>query len=239
MPIPPTSIPTEKPPTPIVPTPTPTEIPRNPFLVKNLDFSKEGPVILEFSFGKNTYLVDFNLLPFTDFTPNERVNHLINQRFRAGNNSGMSVDGKYLNTILYLHSGYINSSPLEAEPIRVFIEGYRDETILDETYNMQRLESLEGKKISIAQGFNLGDFAVHAATKIPHEHMPSFTNIKEAVDVASSFGTRNKEGFSYFKNEPGVILTFCGWGPENASKNPNSFDYRYTYAQYVLGLKPE
>lgn len=236
MPIPPTPSPSQNESVPN--TPEPTEIPRNPFLFDNLDFSMEGPTVIEFSLEGSPIFVDFNLLPFKNDGSFEEVNHFLNYSFRPGANTAISVGEKYLNTIVYLHSGYINGVPLEAESLRAFIEGYSDGTILDNERISKKLHELEGQKVSIVKEGKLGEFTIEAASKIPHKYTQFLTKIVEIVDISSSFGVRNKRGFDYFRDNHGLLITFCGWGPEDASKNSQSPDYRYTYTQYVLGLKP-
>lgn len=222
--------------------PTATETP-NPFLIEKLDFSKESQIGISFNLGESTFYTSFKLLPFTNRTPDKDVNQVLNGQFRPGNGTGLSVDEKYRNTILYLHSGYIKGAkdkylPLQAEPIRSFIEGFDDQHTQNPGYYLPRLKSLEGQEVTINQDGVEQKFVIKATTRIPHAYIPLFLDIKNLDDIASNFGERNHEGFEYFKTNQGLLITFCGWGPEDSPQNSNSPDYRYTFTRYILGLTP-
>jgi len=222
---------------PDTPVPTATEIPRNPFVFESLDFSVEGDISLTADIDGVLAEIPARLLAIRDGLSVEEAQSR-NWAFRPGERVILSVEDNYLNTHLYLHSGYFQRSPLEAEVFRSYIEGSNDATILDLGFILQRLASLEGKSISIKQGASEEVFEVHAAAQIPHEaKVAFFTDTRTVLDLVSVFGLGNPEKFDYFRYNHGLILSFCGWGPENASRERTSPEYRYAYTQYVLGLK--
>jgi hypothetical protein len=198
---------------------------------------------ISFNLEKEPFFTNFELLPLTNNVPDKDVESLIKDQFRPGNGTALSVDEKYRNTILYLHSGYVVNGnnkdiPLQAEPIRSYIEGFDDKHTQNPDYYLPRLKSLEGQEVTINQDGVNQNFTIRAATRIPHAYLPLFGDIKNLDDLASNFGERNHEGFEYFKDNRGLLITFCGWGPENSSKNSANPNYRYTYTRYVLGLTP-
>lgn len=224
--------------------PTPTEISRNPFLVENLDLSKEVPLTITLSLNGDVYTTNVDLRHYrNDMTP-EEVDYLFNVIFKPGEGTAVSVDEKYGNVLIYIHSAYWRDEELEAEFLRKYIEGLFDATIMDDDdkeYFLERLASLEGVRITLVQeGGESAEFEIIAGVKIPHHQKPLFdADLKEVLDLVTTYGLGNPEGFEYFKENQGVLLTFCGWGPEEFdSRGHNDPEYRYAYTQYVLGLRP-
>ncbi|KKU23172.1 hypothetical protein A2376_02930 [Candidatus Woesebacteria bacterium RIFOXYB1_FULL_47_31] len=207
------------------PSPTPTEVLRNPFGIGELDLSKEGELTLEVVLNGESRKVSFMIKP--------------GELGQPGENAGATAEEGYFYVLLYLHSGYYGEEELEAEFLRNYIEGYNDRTITDDNYVLDKLDSLEGLVLTISQGNVQEKFEIYATAKIPHEAKPIFDlNNLSAADVVAQYAVGSPEKFEYFKDNPGILITFCGWGPESASRNPQSPDYRYTYSQYVLGLRP-
>ena len=205
--------------------PTPTEISRNPFRIGELDLSEEGQLTLDIVLNGENHMVSFVLSP--------------GELGQPGENAAATAEEEYFYVLLYLHSGYHDNQPLEVEFFRSYIEGDRDRTITDDNYVLDRLRSLEGLVLTISQGDVQESFEIYATAKIPHEAKPIFDlNDLSVVDVVVQYGIGSPEKFEYFKENQGILLTFCGWGPENASRDHTSPDYRYTYSQYVLGLRP-
>lgn len=223
----------------IAPEVRPTEIPRNPLLIEGLDFSKKGLIKIETKLGEKLFITDFNLLLFKNELAKEEVDNLINSLFRPGEKRGLVAVEKYQNIVIYLHSGYLGEKPLEAEPIRAFIEGYHDSTITNQEYFLGQLKRLEGETVKITQNNTIAEFEIKAAAQIPHQSIDSFRYLTDVVDSVIGNSIGNSEGFKFFRENRGVMLIFCGWGPENASRSPESPDYRYTYTYYILGLKPK
>lgn len=212
--------------------PTPTETPRNAFLIENLDLSREVPLTINFSLNGISHTTNVDLRLYRNDMSPEEVNKLFNVIFKVGQGTVVSVDENYRNTLIYIHSSYWKGEPLEAEYLRNYIEGQSDQTVLDEDYFLQKLAGLEGARMTLTQEGETTEFEIVAGVKIPNEEKSLFdANVKGVLDVITTHGLGNPEGFEYFKENQGVLLTFCGWGPEDA---PN----RYIYTQYVLGLKP-
>jgi hypothetical protein len=234
-PLPPT--PTGAPPEVFPPTPTVTEAPRNPFVFESLDFSVEGEVVFNVELDGVVTEIPARILVINDGLSVEEAQNL-DWAFRPGERVILSVEDAYRNTFLYLHSGYFQNSPLEAEVFRNYIEGSDDLTITNLGYILERLSSLEGKIIRVRQGGDTEEFEIHAAAQIPHEaKVAFFTDTRNVLDLVSIFGLGNPQKFDYFRHNHGLILSFCGWGPQSASRERTSPDYRYGYTQYVLGLR--
>lgn len=204
--------------------PIPTEIPVDPFRLGELDLAHEGELTLDVVLDGQDLRISLVLRPGPLGLPGE-------------NTGAAAIDG-YPYVLLYLHSGEHGRQPLEAEPLRRYIEGTRDRTITDEAYVLEKLRSLEGVTFTLTQAGVQESFEIYGAAKIPHEAKPIFDlNDLSAVEVVIQYGIGSPERFEYFKENRGILLTFCGWGPEDASRDPQSPDYRYTYSQYVLGLR--
>lgn len=216
----------------------------NHFLFKEVDFSKEGSEISISIPNLGISESKIEVLTLSEPITQENLEKKL-EEFKPGNGTGLVCIDKDGNIILYLHSGYWQNRPLEAEGLRIFIEGYKDKTILDKKYISERLEGLIGQVVKISQidRVNVGEekvmqFKIIAAIQIPHELKENFSSINDAISPAMEFGIGNKENFGILRNKRGLIIVFCGWGPENASLDPNSEDYRFTYTYYILGLIP-
>ena len=212
--------------------PTPTETPRNPYIIENLDLSREGKILLNFDLNGAPRTIDVDLRHYRyDMTPGERE-ELFDVTFRPGQRTAISVDEYFGNVLIYMHSAYWRDEPLEAEYLRNYIEGQEDPTVMDEEYFLQRLASIEGTRITLTQEGVTSEFEIVAGAKIPHEIKPLFdSGLENALEIITTYGLGNPGGFESFKENQGILVTFCGWGPEEAP-------HRYTYTQYVLGLAP-
>lgn len=192
---------------------------------------------LKLDFNEN---VPINLMLSRDDLTRDQANYLIYVLAAPGKGVGLIDSDHYNNALLSIHSGYHNKKPLEAENIREFLEGYNDKTILDRNYVLRKIQLLLGRTVTITQDGKSEQFEIFAIANIPHDKTSDYDrDTKSILDVITSEADTGKDSFNYFKNNRGLLITFCGWGPENASQEHNSPNYRYTYTRYVLGLVPK
>lgn len=222
----------------VVVEPTPTRVERTtPLIHELLGLPEEGQIKLSIDLGGKDYTREFTVLWYRDnFTQEEKKR--FDERWAAGNGAGFTESEDYGNSLIYVHSGNVNNKPLEAEPIRLYLEGYKDETVLNVDYIKEKMRRLEGKRVSISHKENSINLEIVAVAQIPHEAIVEFkSDTKNVLNVIIEKGIGNVEGFEEFKTQNSVFITFCGWGQESASRDPNSVDWRYSYTQYVLGLR--
>lgn len=185
---------------------------------------------------KLKYYPDVLPTPTSDGNPITRTvkspyQDFYNQEFPPGKGISLVEIENYGNIILYLHSGYHNFKKLEAEDLRKFFEGGNYHSELTPLQIVPQIKYLEGKELTINVNGESKIFEILAVARIPNSEMPRYNyNSKEALDIISPIDPK----FEYFKAFPGgVLISFCGWGPEEYEQND-----RYSYTRYVIGLKP-
>lgn len=220
-----------------IPTPSETASPTptkegSPFLINGVEFNQELEIFMSFPFNiKTSYIPIF----YPDGLSGAEIQKLFNED-RPGYHRGLTdTDGR--NIILELHSGYsaITKHKDEAEGLRHFIQGDSDSTILSPDYATAQLNKLLGQSVAVSQNGNQTSFVIAAAVIIPHEQKPLFDeNIKGAFDTAIAVGGGpDKSDFKIFKEQAGLIIAFCGWGPSLAPEQN-----RYIWSEIIFGLLP-
>jgi hypothetical protein len=219
--------------------PTQTPAPEEIFAQGDIEFDQPKEVFVRITLP-NTRTLNFSYLPLfypDNLLPDEQA-QLVRVDFRPGTHTGLTTtDGK--NIILELHSGYEPGmeNKDEAEDIRSFLEGNSDSTTQDAEYIRGRIGKLVGSLVGITQDGTERTYFVSAAAFLPHEEKLVFdSDIRAALTLAESADINS--GFTTFKVKPGILLAFCGWGPEGTSNDYTSDDYRYTYTEYIIGLTP-
>lgn len=219
-------------------TPTPTPIPTEIFSRNGVEFDNEQKEIFftiekQDTEGENIF-INFSYLPlfYPDDASQEEADAIVNQYDAPGNHRGLTdTDGNVI--ILQLHSGWVLKQngwyEDEAEELRKFIEGNNNSTILDPDYINTQIQRLIGSQTTIRQDNAEVEFLLVAVGIIPHENKPSFDNdIKKTLDWAISVNP----DFAIFQHKSGgILMSFCGWGPEG---DPD----RYVYKDYIIGFLP-
>jgi len=137
------------------------------------------------------------------------------------------------NLIITIHSGYYNDQPLDAEALRFYIERWGNE---ETSYVSNRLLKMIGSsgvlysdghtlRVNVIGGIRLENNEALELNKYPENVLDIATKKKGTEYIALG----NIEPFEELKNGNGhnLILSFCGWGPNN----------NYSYYRYLILLK--
>ncbi len=137
------------------------------------------------------------------------------------------------NLMITIHSGYYNDRPLDAEILRFYIEKWGDE---ETDYVLNRLLKMIGSsgvlysgesnlKAEVLGGIRLENNEALELNKYPENVLDIATKKKGGDYIALG----NVEAFEELKNKEGhnIMLSFCGWGPDN----------NYSYYRYLVLLK--
>jgi len=137
------------------------------------------------------------------------------------------------NLIITIHSGYHNDRPLDAEALRFYIERWGNE---ETNYISNKLLKMTGSsgilysdgyilRVNVIGGIRLENNEALEINKYP-ENVLDIATKKEGVEYVA---LGNIEPFEELKNGNGhnLILSFCGWGPDN----------NYSYYRYLILLK--
>ncbi len=174
---------------------------------------------------------DFKLVLYPDNLKTEEQEPFMESAFAPGVGAGLLEVEKYGNLVLYLHSGYTDSKKNEAEDLRYFLEGgfYFADKNADQVAS--QMQYLDGQTFEFFEDGGTKEYEVFAVAQIPHDKILKYDkNTKNALDVI----TEVDPVFEYFKENPnGILISFCGWGPEGYKEHD-----RYSYSRFVIGLKP-
>lgn len=171
------------------------------------------------------------------------------QNLSPGQNTVLVRNTGYSNTLIGIHSSYdrVSGMPLEMELIRIFLEGFREDTILDPEYINSRIDLLEGTIVSLRLNGQEAPFEIKTIVQMPHNMVKeSYVHTGDLIDVLTQRESEffpdieigNFEEIEYFKSNRGIIISFCGWGPQSASPDYRSDDYRFGYTRYFIFLQP-
>lgn len=158
---------------------------------------------------------------------------------QVGTGAGIIRAEKYGNLFLVIHSGYSGGEPLDAELVFRFPleeSGERDKEFIEE--NLQKI--LGSKGIMTIDGVPFEIEVIGAVRLQRNESIYILQHPTEAVDIITKkengdyMALGNPEIFENLKKDSShkLIISFCGWGPEN---DPN----RYSYYRYNLLINME
>jgi hypothetical protein len=219
-------------------TPTFTALPTELFTRNGVEFTnelKEIFVTIENHTNENDPVnINFSYipLPYPDDSTSEEGDQIVYQEFAPGSHRGLTdTDGDVI--IVQLHSGWIylakGKYEDEAEELRKSLEGTTDSTILNPDYINSRIQRLLGSVVTIEQDGNQTQFRLVAAGIVPHEDKSAFdSDIKKTLDWAISV---NPDFAIFQQKSGGILMDFCGWGPEGDPE-------RYVYKNYIIGFLP-
>lgn len=128
-----------------------------------------------------------------------------------------------------MHSGSKNSVPLEAEPLRSFLEG--GVSLLGKMFNederKRRADLIMRAEIEFVQKENRENFSVVNLVRIPPEGVGEFMSDAKALMNYAQAEQRMKEKY--------LVVVFCGWRVPGEEGNDEVGDY--TWSRYMIVMK--
>lgn len=211
----------------------PVEVPEQLFNFKGIDFASNNQKItisfkLKESISKliageqSEISSTFSPFPYSDSATKEE-SFMYMEKVKPGTETlGTKID-KYGNIIIYDHSGYDNTKPLQAEALREFIEGGsinkpNERLTADETN--KRIKELEDTTAELNQSDTKITLNKVIIDIIPHKYSDSiYVDTYTILDAIVSATGEQESIFNYFKTHRGIIRVFCGWAPDTNYKN--------------------
>ena len=211
--------------------PANTPEPVSPYLFHGIDFSNTNPITLSFEIPKTVQRQNNNLpvlQPLTSspilyedaFTENETVT--FGQETAPGTGHVWTDVDEYGNIIVGCHSGYLESTPLECEGLRQFLQGGNAENPAEQLSQdniQERIEILNISRMEMADTQGNKITGTPMVGYIPPEMTEELYNdtkdMLEAVILATG---GEKSPFAIYRQGNGVGLFFCAWGKPGEEK---------------------
>jgi hypothetical protein len=212
-------------------------LPEKPFVFGGIDFSnEESKISLGIDVNGKTLKTTFNPVVYEDnFSSTETGSFL--DKVSPGKGSVAVDKDKYDNILLYCHSGYSGSNPLECEGLRNHIEGGdRDPNtpMLTREESQENMQELIGKVVPLDEDGKTKEFVISNIAYVPHDRKDEFdSNNKTSLDVLIEATGGENSPFNKYKDQDinAVFKIFCGWGP----RSENNW---WVYARYVIAYEP-
>ncbi len=216
----------------------PFPTPENPFIRETIDFGTPGE--LDVAIAKPLdFSISAELNVYPDGLSKDERTAWLKTNFKPGDGTFVSDKDRLGNIVLFMHDGYTNHKPLEAEPIRAYIEGFTGKTINDPNHIVYTMQSLVGTNITFGKDGNSSDFTIEAVLRVPNSQMDLYesdTNylFENAYDI--SLNADKTKGATdiikkYVDNGGGTAISICGWGEING-------EIYTTHTRYVIFLTP-
>ena len=244
-------------------TPTLTPTPESPFIRRGIDFGKSGEITISMtkplkfsSSGEIRVYPDVFPTSTPDSagiintqTPKElEAQQLIwlEENFSPGGGTFVTEKDSLGNVILFLHDGYINKkTPLEAEAMRSYLEGFKAKTINDPDHIKYSMQSLVGAIKEITQAAVSAGFEIEGIVQVPAPLVDFYDknteDLFENVYLISQVAGVNKtDGATevveeHAKHGGGLAISICGWGVSKDSEGKEVINAQAT--RYVIFLK--
>jgi hypothetical protein len=153
-------------------------------------------------------------------------------QFLPGKGTGVYYDE---NHYFILHSAYLNGNifkPMEVEFIRKYLENWGEK---GPEYIQNQIDQLLGSDATwICEGQSNYLTRIDGVVRLSHEASDRLWLEPRNIDAILA----DREGLAYEwvggleeKNDPVLILGFCGWGPESLG------DARFTYYRYLISFQ--
>lgn len=216
----------------------PSPTPENLFIRETIDFGTPGELDVAITKPLDSS-ISADLKVYPDGLNKDERTAWLKANFKPGDGTFVSDKDGLGNVVLFMHDGYTDHKPLEAEPIRAYIEGFTGKTINDPNHVVYTMQSLVGTNITFGKDGNSSDFTIEAVLRVPNSQMDLYeSDTKYLFENAYSISLNadKTKGATdvikkYVDNGGGLAISICGWGEING-------EIYTTYTRYVIFLTP-